>query len=33
VDLGRLVTGHVDLDHVGDALSPDASQVKVVVRP
>ncbi|ANY09885.1 NAD(P)-dependent alcohol dehydrogenase [Pseudonocardia sp. HH130630-07] len=33
VDLDRLVTSHVDLDHVGDALAPDPSQVKVVVRP
>ncbi|OSY38158.1 Sorbitol dehydrogenase [Pseudonocardia autotrophica] len=33
VDLDRLVTGHVDLDHVGDALSPDPAQVKVMVRP
>ena len=33
VDLDRLVTGHVDLEHVGDALSPDSAQVKVMVRP
>jgi len=33
VDLDRLVTGHVDLDHVGDALAPDPAQVKVMVRP
>lgn len=33
VDLDRLVTAHVDLDHVADALDPDPSQVKVVVRP
>ena len=33
VDLDRLVTGHVDLDHVGDALDPGPAQVKVVVRP
>lgn len=33
VDLDRLVTGHVDLDHVGDALDPSPAQVKVMVRP
>ncbi|MEQ3554514.1 NAD(P)-dependent alcohol dehydrogenase [Pseudonocardia nematodicida] len=33
VDLDRLVTGHVDLDHVGEALAPGPEQVKVVVRP
>ncbi|WP_249266393.1 MULTISPECIES: NAD(P)-dependent alcohol dehydrogenase [unclassified Pseudonocardia] len=33
VDLDRLVTGHVDLDHVGDALDPGPSQVKIMVRP
>ncbi|RZT83823.1 L-iditol 2-dehydrogenase [Pseudonocardia sediminis] len=35
VDLDRLVTAHVDLDHVADALSPDpaAAHVKIVVRP
>lgn len=35
VDLDSLVTGHVDLDHVVDALAPDPGQhhVKVMVRP
>ncbi|WP_344018236.1 NAD(P)-dependent alcohol dehydrogenase [Pseudonocardia kongjuensis] len=33
MDLDRLVTGHVDLDHVGDALDPGPAQVKVMVRP
>lgn len=35
VDLDRLVTGHVDLDHAEDALAPDPADrhVKVVVRP
>jgi len=35
IDLDRLVTGHVDLDHVVDALAPEpaARHVKVVVRP
>lgn len=35
VDLDSLVTGHVDLDHVVDALAPDpaAHHVKVIVRP
>lgn len=35
VDLDRLVTGHVDLEHVGDALAPDpaAAHIKVVVTP
>lgn len=35
VDLDALVTGHVDLDHVEDALAPDPAtqHVKLVVRP
>lgn len=35
VDLDGLVTGHVDLDHVEDALAPDpaARHTKIVVRP
>lgn len=35
VDLDRMVTGHVDLDHVGDALAPDpaAAHIKIVVTP
>lgn len=33
VELDRLVTGYVDLDHVADALSPTPDQVKMVVRP
>ncbi|WP_461021721.1 NAD(P)-dependent alcohol dehydrogenase [Thalassiella azotivora] len=35
VDLDRLVTGHVDLDHVEQALAPDPADrhVKIVVRP
>lgn len=33
VDLDALVTGHVDLDHVEDALVPSAGAVKTVVRP
>lgn len=35
VDLDALVTGHVDLDHVVDALAPDPAQrhVKIMVRP
>ena len=35
VDLDGLVTGHVDLDHVEEALAPDpsAGHVKIVVRP
>lgn len=33
VDLDRLVTAHVDLDHVADALAPDPAQVKVMIRP
>ena len=35
VDLDGLVTGHVDLDHVEDALAPDPAErhVKLVVRP
>lgn len=35
VDLDALVTGHVDLDHVAEALAPDpaARHVKIVVRP
>ena len=35
VELDRLVTGHVDLDHVRDALAPDpaAAHIKIVVKP
>lgn len=36
VDLGRLVTGHYDLDHVGDALTVnrhDPASMKPIVRP
>ncbi|HEU4948085.1 MAG TPA: NAD(P)-dependent alcohol dehydrogenase [Kribbella sp.] len=35
VNLDGLVTGHVDLDHVRDALRPDpsAGHVKLIVRP
>lgn len=35
VDLDGLVTGHVDLEHVEEALAPDpsAGHVKIVVRP
>jgi len=35
VDLDSLVTAHVDLDHVVDALAPDpgAHHVKIMVRP
>lgn len=35
VDLDGLVTGHVDLEHVEDALAPDPDEqhVKIVVRP
>lgn len=35
VDLDGLVTAHVDLDHVEDALAPDpeTQHVKIVVRP
>jgi L-iditol 2-dehydrogenase len=35
VDLDSLVTAHVDLDHVVDALAPDpgAGHVKIMVRP
>ena len=35
VDLDALVTGHVDLDHVADALAPDpaAQHIKIIVRP
>ena len=35
IDLDGLVTGHVDLDHVEDALAPDPGRqhVKIVVRP
>jgi L-iditol 2-dehydrogenase len=35
VDLDALVTGHVDLDHVEEALAPDPDEqhVKIVVRP
>jgi L-iditol 2-dehydrogenase len=33
VDLDALVTGHVDLDHVEDAMRPAPGAVKTVVRP
>ena len=33
VDLDGLVTGHVDLDHVEEALTPSPGTVKAVVRP
>jgi L-iditol 2-dehydrogenase len=35
VDLDGLVTRHVDLDHVADALSPERSSkdIKIIVRP